>query len=1009
MKFSTKGSLWHRWDPHLHAPGTLLNDQFSGDWTKYLSMIENSDPPIRVLGVTDYFCIETYREVRRLREGGRLSQIELLFPNVEMRLDIKTAKTRPVNIHLLFSPEDPNHEEEIIRLLGHLDFTFNDREYRCTLNELIAFGRAFDPTQIDDKGALRTGATQFKVTLAALQKLFKQNVWLRRNCLVAVAGSSTDGTAGLQLDDSFAALRREIERFSQVIFAATPRQREFWLGKLPKFDQKFIETNYGALKPCLNGSDAHSVDVVAGPAPDRHTWLKGDLTFETLRQAVIEPEGRVWIGPSPPPGPMKSQTIEAVTVSDAPWLVSHKVDFNPGLVTIIGARGSGKTALVDLVAAGAGALHSSIGASSFLRRASVPADLLGTSQATLQWADNTESQPATLIAAVRRNQETLYSSEVCYLSQQFVEQLCSDGGLGIALRREMERVVFESMPQTERLEADGFDALAETLLEPIRSRREELRRSVSDIGQRVIHEDSLRELAPVLDKQAEQGRKEIAASRRELEALLPKDRDQRSARLMALETSCTAAEGVIEKLTRRLRSIEDLEADVDLTRKSREPQRFRELQQRFGTAGLGPSDWQAFALSFSGDVDLILRNKKDAVKQLIAFATNGDPQKPLDRSQTPQKDWPLRALLADRDQLKKEVGIDADRQNKYNNLHKNLGLKETSLRRLEQDILHAKGALERRNGLVTDRRRLYTEIFETFAAEEEVLANLYKPLSQSLQDSEGALAKLAFTVQRKVDLPTWVAQGEALFDLRKDSTFRGRGSLAKEAGERLLQAWSKGTAHEVDTAMDSFRLEFTADIMKARPASIEAEHHAAWGQSVADWLYGTEHVTVEYSIQYDGVAIEQLSPGTRGIVLLLLYLAVDQNDLRPLLIDQPEENLDPHSVFNELVPHFRSARKRRQIIIVTHNANLVVNTDADQVIVASSRQVRGQRLPNISYRCGSIENPEIRNDVCRLLEGGERAFVERERRYRIRWGEVLSAQAPEEGEDSQVDDRAMRG
>jgi hypothetical protein len=86
----------------------------------------------------------------------------------------------------------------------------------------------------------------------------------------------------------------------------------------------------------------------------------------------------------------------------------------------------------------------------------------------------------------------------------------------------------------------------------------------------------------------------------------------------------------------------------------------------------------------------------------------------------------------------------------------------------------------------------------------------------------------------------------------------------------------------------------------------------------------------------------------------------------------------------ELVPHFREARKRRQVIIVTHNANLVVNTDADQVIVATSVQGAGEGLPEISYRGGSLENPDIRSMVCEILEGGERAFLERERRYRLR-------------------------
>jgi len=146
---------------------------------------------------------------------------------------------------------------------------------------------------------------------------------------------------------------------------------------------------------------------------------------------------------------------------------------------------------------------------------------------------------------------------------------------------------------------------------------------------------------------------------------------------------------------------------------------------------------------------------------------------------------------------------------------------------------------------------------------------------------------------------------------------------------------------------------------------------------------------LRYGIEYDGVAIEQLSPGTRGVVLLLLYLAVDLHDQRPLIVDQPEENLDPNSVFNELVPHFREARTRRQVVVVTHNANLVVNTDADQIVIASSTQKAAGALPEIDYRAGSLENPAIRGAVCEILEGGERAFLERERRYRLRWGQNL--------------------
>ncbi len=169
--------------------------------------------------------------------------------------------------------------------------------------------------------------------------------------------------------------------------------------------------------------------------------------------------------------------------------------------------------------------------------------------------------------------------------------------------------------------------------------------------------------------------------------------------------------------------------------------------------------------------------------------------------------------------------------------------------------------------------------------------------------------------------------------------------------------------------------------MRRDPA--DAAKVRQWAGDISGWLYGTDHIEIAYGVQYDGDDVERLSPGTRGIVLLLLYLVIDLDDERPLLIDQPEENLDPKSIFVELVDRFRSAKQRRQIIIVTHNANLIVNADADQVIVATCGPHRPGQLPEISYICGGLEDPDIRANVCDILEGGEDAFKERARRLRV--------------------------
>jgi energy-coupling factor transporter ATP-binding protein EcfA2 len=126
------------------------------------------------------------------------------------------------------------------------------------------------------------------------------------------------------------------------------------------------------------------------------------------------------------------------------------------------------------------------------------------------------------------------------------------------------------------------------------------------------------------------------------------------------------------------------------------------------------------------------------------------------------------------------------------------------------------------------------------------------------------------------------------------------------------------------------------------------------------------------------------SEGQSDIVLLLLYLALDDGDDRPLIIDQPEESLDPKSIFDELVGLFLDAKSKRQVILITHNANLVVNTDADQIIVAQVGPHKPGELPPITYLSGGLESKNIRTAVCDILEGGERAFQERARRLRVR-------------------------
>ncbi|MFZ2282020.1 MAG: AAA family ATPase, partial [Prosthecobacter sp.] len=283
---------------------------------------------------------------------------------------------------------------------------------------------------------------------------------------------------------------------------------------------------------------------------------------------------------------------------------------------------------------------------------------------------------------------------------------------------------------------------------------------------------------------------------------------------------------------------------------------------------------------------------------------------------------------------------------------------------------------------VKERQEAYKKVLGAIVSEQAILQSLYQPLMTHLESSAGARKKISFSVLRRVNVENWAAEGESLIDLRVSGLLKGRGTLLNLANSILKEAWISGDAESASNAINEFRTKIQKDFLE-QMTNADPATYRAWSKKFAQWLYSTDHISIEYSIDYGGVDIRKLSPGTRGIVLLLLYLALDTADERPLIIDQPEENLDPQSIFEELVGLFLSAKSRRQVIIVTHNANLVVNTDADQIIIANAGFSSGKGLPPITYLSGGLESQNIRESVCAILEGGELALKERARRLRV--------------------------
>ncbi len=204
-------------------------------------------------------------------------------------------------------------------------------------------------------------------------------------------------------------------------------------------------------------------------------------------------------------------------------------------------------------------------------------------------------------------------------------------------------------------------------------------------------------------------------------------------------------------------------------------------------------------------------------------------------------------------------------------------------------------------------------------------------------------------------------------------------SESKLVLENLLAEHDCGDTESITKFADEVLSRLQSDSRVAAHPAMNIDNQLRKGKSVStlyDWIFGLEYLSPRYAIKFRGKHLHELSPGEKGTLLLLFYLLVDKSEA-PLIIDQPEDNVDNETVFRLLVRSVKQARNRRQIVLITHNPNLAVVCDADQVIVASMNKSGN----NVEYKCGAIENPAINKFVLDILEGTRRAFDNRGGKY----------------------------
>ena len=252
-----------------------------------------------------------------------------------------------------------------------------------------------------------------------------------------------------------------------------------------------------------------------------------------------------------------------------------------------------------------------------------------------------------------------------------------------------------------------------------------------------------------------------------------------------------------------------------------------------------------------------------------------------------------------------------------------------------------------------------------------------EPLSASMADGLDFSAEV---VWRKKDFESSVIN---MLDRRRLGAFeratnRDLQNLADEdyCDKLLLDIWNslKGNLDDCQLMLKS-----------------EITENEFLGRLFGDWY------EIHYVVTSGGDRLDKMSPGKKGLVLLELIVELEQGDC-PILIDQPEDDLDNQSIYSELRRFIKESKKRRQIIIVTHNANIALGADAEEIIVANQHgQGRENARFKFEYRSGAIENnviPDndsevcpflnrysIQQHACQILDGGKEALEQRRRKY----------------------------
>lgn len=367
------GSIWRKWDFHVHTPYSILNNNYGfnpfeltesdleTEFDEYVKKlftlaVENN---VAAIGITDYFMLEGYKRIKEkyLSSPSKMLQcfpddelrrkIEkiFIFPNIELRLENFVGRNaNSVNYHVIFS-NDITIQEIEENFLHRLTFNYDSGNTRSlTLSNIKELGSQIKNNNNDSGSDLLVGLNHVTVNYADIQKVLENNPTFRNKYLITVPVD--EDLSQISWNGRDYSTRRNIYKQCHCLLTSNEKTIK-WALASDREDAQIKE--FGSIKPCIWGSDAHEYQKMFKPAEDRHCWVKSELTFEGLLQVVYEPSERVCIQNEQPDIGDIHQIIDSVRFENEAFQEAP-IYFNSSLTCIIGGKSTGKSMLLRQMA-----------------------------------------------------------------------------------------------------------------------------------------------------------------------------------------------------------------------------------------------------------------------------------------------------------------------------------------------------------------------------------------------------------------------------------------------------------------------------------------------------------------------------------------------------------------------------------------------------------------------------------------------------------------------------------